>query len=91
MRLTINIILRPMKKKTGVVAGIAQKSGGKDGAVGYGLTGDNGDVRPSPKFPPTFFSYPSPSFPSAPPHRLISHQYSTLGFIYSILDCMIIL
>ncbi|MCJ1378968.1 hypothetical protein MMC17_002067 [Xylographa soralifera] len=34
----------PLKKKSGVVAGIAQKSGGRDSPVGYGHAGDNGEV-----------------------------------------------
>ncbi|MCJ1402431.1 hypothetical protein MMC11_005651 [Xylographa trunciseda] len=34
----------PLKKKSGVVAGIAHKSGGRDSPVGYGHTGDNGEV-----------------------------------------------
>ena len=40
------ITSRPLKKKSGVVAGIAHKSGGRDSPVGYGYAGDNGDVRP---------------------------------------------
>ena len=53
--LTLILSCRPMKKKS-VVAGIAQKGGGKDGSVGYGHAGDNGDVRPSPKTPNFSFS-----------------------------------
>ena len=36
---------RPMKKRTGVIAGIARSGGGRDSPVGYGHTDDNEDVR----------------------------------------------
>ena len=34
-----------MKKKTGVIAGIARAGGGRDSPIGYGHMDDNGDVR----------------------------------------------
>lgn len=57
-----------MKKKS-VVAGIAQKGGGKDGAVGYGHAGDNGEVRPKPENRPTFPFSPCQHFLALPPLR----------------------
>ena len=53
---------RPLKKKSGVVAGIAHKSGGRNSPVGYGHGGDNGDVRPRKFaqlsfFPPNISSF----------------------------------
>ena len=39
-------LLRPMKKKSGVIAGIARNGGGRDSPVGSGQYDENGDVRP---------------------------------------------
>jgi len=80
-----------MKKKS-VVAGIAQKGGGKDGAVGYGHAGDNGEVRPSPKIPQlSFLTLPTfPCLSSTPPHINYHHQpaFCFACISYSYIDNM---
>ena len=53
--LTCIMICRPMKKKSGVIAGIARMGGGRDSPVGYGHMDDNEDVRQK-TFPTFSFS-----------------------------------
>lgn len=48
MRLTTNKIYRPIKKKSGVIAGIARAGGGRDSSVGYGAMDSNEEVRKPP-------------------------------------------
>ena len=53
--LTFLVTSRPMKKKSGVIAGIARAGGGRDSPVGYGHMDDNEDVRQK-TFPTFSFS-----------------------------------
>jgi len=48
MRLIRNKKRRPIKKKSGVIAGIGRAGGGRDSPVGYGPMDDNEEVRETP-------------------------------------------
>ena len=50
-QLTIRFISRPIKKKSGVIAGMPRVGGGRDSPVGYGHMDDTEDVRPSKTSP----------------------------------------
>ena len=55
-QLIIRFISRPIKKKSGVIAGMPRVGGGRDSPVGYGHMDDTEDVRPrktSPRNLPT--------------------------------------
>ena len=46
--LTMRNVCRPIKKKSGVIAGIAHAGGGRDSSVGYGPMDENEEVRNIP-------------------------------------------
>ena len=48
MRLTAYKNYRPIKKKSGVIAGIARAGGWRDSSVGYGAMDSNDEVRRPP-------------------------------------------
>ena len=66
MRLTTNKIYRPIKKKSGVIAGIARAGGGRDSSVGYGAMDSNEEVRKPPLRVMSgllcFLCWPKPSY-----------------------------
>jgi hypothetical protein len=74
-----------MKKKNGVVAGIAQKNGGKDGPVGYGHADDGGEV--SPRFAQPSFLNLTPSLPPSTTysyHHIFYHFVSLLSALFTL-------
>ena len=68
MRLTRNKIYRPIKKKSGVIAGIARAGGWRDSSVGYGAMDSTEEVR---KHTPTRNLRTSPSSLLAKPNSLL--------------------
>lgn len=79
MILTVNQIYRPIKKKSGVIAGIARAGGWRDSSVGYGAMDSNEEVR---KFTPTRNLRTSSSSPLTKPNHLLLLTFTFLTYLY---------